>query len=138
MRELFHKRTLRAWYKFTVISGPVGGHRRESPGWPPTSQVLQLRRACVPLNNIHRDVGVSGTPGTQERRGWHQLNSRLAGGDTLVVVVAIDRIGRRWPDTVKSICELRYQGVKVRSLSDAEKEWTPYLEADPGTSSQSC
>ena len=58
----------------------------------PASQELQLRRAGVPLANIHRDVGVSGTTGTQGCQGWHQLDSRLAGGDTLVVV-AIDRIG---------------------------------------------
>ena len=102
------------------------------PGMDPASQELQLRRAGVPLECIHRDVGVSGTTGTQERRGWHRLNGRLAGGDTLVVV-AIDRIGRRWPDTIRSICELRNRGVKVRSLADAEKEWTRYLEADEGS-----
>ena len=98
------------------------------PGMDPASQELQLRRAGVPLDCIHRDVGVSGTTGTQERRGWHRLNGRLSGGDTLVVV-AIDRIGRRWADTIRSICELRDRGVKVRSLADAEKEWTRYLEA---------
>ena len=85
----------------------------------PASQELQLRRAGVPLDHIHRDVGVSGTTGTQERRGWHRLNGRLAGGDTLVVV-AIDRIGRRWPDT-------------IRSLAKAEAQWTLYLEADDGS-----
>ena len=99
----------------------------------PESQELRLRRSGVPWENLFRDVGVSGSTGTQERRGWHRLNGRLAGGDTLVVV-AIDRIGRRWPDIIKSICELRDRGVKVRSLADAEKEWTRYLEADPGTS----
>jgi DNA invertase Pin-like site-specific DNA recombinase len=63
------------------------------PGMDPASQELQLRRAGVPLANIHRDVGISGTTGTQGRQGWHQLDGRLAGGDTLLVV-AIDRIGR--------------------------------------------
>ena len=98
----------------------------------PLSQELQLQRAGVPLNNIHRDVGVSGTTGTQERRDWHRLNGRLAGGDILVVV-AIDRIGRRWPDTIKAICDLRDRGVKVRSLAEAEAQWTKYLEADEGS-----
>ena len=70
--------------------------------------------------------------GTQELRGWHLLNGRLAGGDALVVVT-IDHIGRCWPDTIKSICELRDRGGKVRSLADAEKEWTRYLEADDGS-----
>ena len=98
----------------------------------PASQELQLRRAGVPLDCIHRDVGVSGTTGTQERRGWHRLNGRLAGGDTLVVV-AIDRIGRTWQDVVRSICELRDRCVRIRSLAEAEAQWTKYLEADEGS-----
>ena len=98
----------------------------------PASQELQLRRAGVPLNNIHRDVGVSGSTGTRERRAWHQLNARLAGGDTLVVV-AIDRIGRTWQDTIRSICSLRDRGVKIRSLAEAEAQWTKYLGADEGS-----
>ena len=48
------------------------------PGMDPASQELQLRRAGVPLANIHRDVGVSGT---QERKAWDRLNGRLVGGD---------------------------------------------------------
>ena len=71
----------------------------------------------MPRDHIYRDVGASGSTGTQERRGWHRLNGRLAGRDTLVVV-AIDRIGRRWPDTIRSICELRDLGVKIRSLAE--------------------
>ena len=102
------------------------------PGMDPASQELQLRRAGVSLNNIHRDVGVSGSTGTRERRAWHQLNDRLAGGDTLVVA-AIDRIGRTWQDTVRSICELRDRGVRIRSLAEAEAQWTRYLEADEGS-----
>ena len=95
----------------------------------PASQELQLRRAGVPLSNIHRDVGVSGTTGTQGRQGWHQLDGRLAGGDTLVVVA----IGRTWQDTVRSICELQDRGVRIRSLAEAEAQWAKYLEADEGS-----
>ena len=103
-----------------------------APGMDPASQELQLRRAGVPLENIFRDVGVSGSTGTRDRRGWHRLNSRLAGGDTLVVV-AIDRIGRRWPDTIRSICELRDRGVRIRALAQAEAQWTRYPEAQEGS-----
>ena len=117
----------------------IFGHIRTSrqlqegvPGMDPASQELQLRRAGVPLANLFRDVGVSGSTGTLERKAWHQLDGRLAGGDTLVVA-AIDRIGRRWPDTVRSICELRDRGVKIRSLAEAEAQWTQYLEADEGS-----
>ena len=101
-------------------------------GMDPASQELQLQRVGVPKNNIFRDVGISGTTGTRERKAWHQLNGRLAGGDTLVVV-AIDRIGRRWQDTIRSICELRDRGVKIRSLAESEAQWTQYLEADEGS-----
>ena len=80
----------------------------------PAPQELQLRKAGVPLDHIHRDVGISGSIGTQGRQGWHQLDGRLAGGDTLVVV-AIDRIGRTWQDIVRTICELRDRGVRIRS-----------------------
>ena len=34
------------------------------------------------------------------------------------MVVAIDRIGRTWQDILRSICELRDRGVKIRSLAD--------------------
>ena len=98
----------------------------------PASQELQLRRAGVPLQNIYRDVGVSGSTGTRERRGWHRLNDRLAGGDTLVVVV-IDRIGQFWTDTVQSMVELRDRGVRIRSLAETEAQWTKYLEAQEGS-----
>ena len=101
-------------------------------GMDPDTQERQLRKAGVPQNNIHRDVGISGSTGTRERKAWHQLNGRLAGGDTLVVV-AIDRIGRRWQDTIRSICELRDRGVKIRSLAESEAQWTQYLEADEGS-----
>ena len=103
-----------------------------APGMDPASQELQIRRAGVPRDHIYRDVGVSGSTGTQQRQGWHRLNGRLAGDDTLVVV-AIDRIGRRWSDTIRSICELRDRGVKIRSLAEAEAQWTRYLEADEGS-----
>ena len=98
----------------------------------PESQELRLQRAGVPWENLFRDIGVSGSTGTQERRGWHRLDARLAGGDTLVVV-AIDRIGRTWQDTIRSICSLRDRGVKIRSLAEAEAQWTRYLEADEGS-----
>ena len=59
-------------------------------------------------------------PASQERRGWHRLNGRLAGGD--ILVVDIDRIGRTWQDTVRSICDLGDRGVKIRSLAEAEPQ----------------
>ena len=77
-------------------------------------------------------TSASRAPPASRRRGWRRLDARLAGGDTLVVV-AIDRIGRTWQDTIRSICSLRDRGVKIRSLAKAEAQWTQYLEADEGS-----
>ena len=68
----------------------------------PFSQELRLGE-----DGVYRDIGVSG-------------------GYTLVVV-RIDRTGRRWPDTIRSICELRDREVKIRFLAEAEDQWTQYL-----------
>ena len=62
-------------------------------GSDPAAQAHQLRQEGGPLANIHRAVGVSYTIGTQVRQGWHQLDGRLADGETLVVGF-IDRIGQ--------------------------------------------
>ena len=60
--------------------------------------------------------------GTNSRRAWHSLESQLAQGDTLVVV-SIDRIGRRWLDTMGNIHDLQRRGVRIRSLADNEQSW---------------
>ena len=101
-------------------------------GSDPEAQVLQLRGAGVAPEDIYRDMGVSGSIGTNSRAGWHALNTRLTSGDTLVVA-AIDRIGRRWMDTVNAVRNLRTRGVRIRSLSAAEASWASCLEAGPGT-----
>lgn len=46
------------------------------------------------------------------------------------MVVAIDRIGRTWYDTIRAIASLQERGVKVKSLSPSEAEWSRYLEAE--------
>ena len=99
-------------------------------GSDPETQCQQLLAAGVALSHIYQDVGVSGTFGTNSRRGWHSLDSRLAQGDTLVVV-SIDRIGRRWLDTMGNIHDLQRRGVRIRSLADNEQSWAQYLDADP-------
>ena len=64
----------------------------ELAGCDPQTQRLLLLAAGVALSHIFQDAGTSGT---NSRRGWHSLDPRLGQGDTLVVV-SIDRIGRRW------------------------------------------
>ena len=102
----------------------------ELSGSDPETQRQQLLAAGVALSHIYQDVGVSGTSGTNSRRAWHSLDSRLAQGDTLVVV-SIDRIGRRWLDTMGNIHDLQRRGVRIRSLADNEQSWAQYLDADP-------
>ena len=101
-------------------------------GSDPASQALQLHQDGVPEANIFRDVGVSGGTGTNSRAGWRALNTRLAAADTLVVV-AIDRIGRRWMDTVNTVRDLRTREIRIRSLAQSEVTWVTYLDADPDT-----
>ena len=48
-------------------------------------------------------------------------------------MAAIDRIGRRWMDTVNAVRDLRVRGVKIRFLSAAEASWASCLAADAGT-----
>ena len=86
--------------------------------------------AGVVLSHIYQDVGVSGTSGTNSRRGWHSLDFRLTRGDTLFVMY-IDRIGRRWLDTMGNIHDLQRSGVRTRSLADNERSWAQYLDAEP-------
>ena len=81
--------------------------------------------------NIYRDVGVSGGTGTNSRAGWRALNARLASGD--ILVVGIDRIGRRWMDTVNAVRDLRAREVRIRSLAQTEATWVTYLAAEPDT-----
>ena len=101
-------------------------------GSDPAAQAHQLQQDGVPEANIHRDVGISGGTGTNSRAGWRALDAKLAAGDTLVVV-AIDRIGRRWMDTVNAVRDLRTREVKIRSLAQSEATWVTYLDAEPDT-----
>ena len=48
-----------------------------------------------------------------------------------MVVVSIDRVGRRWLDTMGNIHDLQRRGVRIRSLADNEQSWAQYLDADP-------
>ena len=101
-------------------------------GSDPEAQAHQLLQEGVPEANIYRDLGVSGGTGTNSRAGWRALNARLVSGDVLVVV-AIDRIGRRWMDTVNAVRDLRSREVRIRSLAQSEAAWVTYLAAEPDT-----
>ena len=101
----------------------------ELAGSDPETQRQQMLAAGVALSHIYQDVGVSGTSGTNSRRVWQSLDSRLAQGDTLVV--STDRIGRRWLYTMGNIHDLQRREVRIRNLADNEQSWAQYLDADP-------
>ena len=96
----------------------------------PRPRLTSSARTDVPEANVYRDVGVSGGTGTNSRAGWRALDARLQTGDTLVVVAA-DRIGRSWLNTVNTIRDLRTRGVRIRSLAPDETTWVSWLESDP-------
>ena len=106
--------------------------RTSVAGSDPESQALQLRGAGVDPTNIFRDLAVSGRVGAASREGWHTLDERMEAGDTLTVV-SIDRIGRRWLDTVTALTDLRTRGVRILTLAENEAVWATYLSADPDT-----
>ena len=58
------------------------------------------------------------------------MDQQLAQGDVLVVA-AIDRLGRRYLETMWAIYDLQRRGIRLRSLADSEVQWTKYLDADP-------
>ena len=51
-----------------------------------------------------------------------------------MVVVSIDRIGRRWLDTMGNIHDLQRRAVRIRSLAENEQSWAQYLDVDPDSS----
>ena len=116
-----------------TVYGYIRTSRQRIEGTPesdPEAQAYQLRQNAVPEANVYRDVGVSGGTGTNTRAGWRALAARLQTGDTLVVVAA-DRIGRSWLNTVNTIRDLRTRGVRIRSLAPDETIWVSWLESDP-------
>lgn len=113
--------------------GYIRTSRDQEPGHPgsdPEVQRRQLIDSGVDPARIYADVAVSGvTPGSS-RGQWHLLDQLLALGDVLVVA-AVDRLGRRYLETMWAIYDLQRRGVRLRSLAGNEGEWTRFLDADP-------
>ena len=80
---------------------------------------------------IYIDVAASDAKDYNNRDQWHVLDQRLIKDDVVVVVVAIDHLGRRYLETMWAIYDLQRRGIRLRSLAGNEVEWTRYLDADP-------
>ena len=118
----------------TTVYGYVRTSRRarpDAPGMNPETQERLLLADGVPSAGIYRDVAVSGAAAPTSRPGWSALDAAFDRHDILVVA-AIDRIGRDYLDVVTTLMDLRKRGVRIRSLSDSERDWTKYLEAPNG------
>ena len=116
-----------------TVYGYIRTSRQQEPGQAgsdPETQRDQLRAGGVEPRRIYQDVGVSGATAATSRRAWHKLEAKLVGGD-VVVVVALDRLGRRFGDMVVVVQSLHRRGVRLRSLAPAEAAWASYLDADP-------
>ena len=113
--------------------GYIRTSRDQEPGHPgsdPEVQRRQLADADVEPGRIYADVAVSGATSGNSRGQWHLLDQQLAQGDVLVVA-AVDRLGRRYLETMWAIYDLQRRGVRLRSLAGNEGEWTKFLDADP-------
>ena len=113
--------------------GYIRTSRDQEPGHPgsdPEVQRRQLADAGVEPGRIYADVAVSGATPGNSRAQWHLLDQLLTQGDVLVVA-AVDRLGRRYLETMWAIYDLQRRGVRLRSLAGNEGEWTRFLDADP-------
>ena len=100
------------------------------PGSDPEVQHRQLVHARVEPAHIYADVAASGAKGYNSRDQWHILDQQLTLGGVLVVA-AIDRLGRRYLETMWAIYDLQHRGIRLGSLAGNEVQWTKYLDADP-------
>ena len=94
------------------------------------AQSRQLADAGAEPGRIYADVAVSGATQGSSRGQWHLLDQLLTQGDVLVVA-AVDRLGRCYLETMWAIYDLQRRGVRLRSLAGNEGEWTKFLDADP-------
>ena len=106
----------------------------DRPGMNPDTQRRDLTQAGVPERNIHADIDVSGSAGVATRNGWRSVDSRLKHGDVLVVA-ALDRIGRRSLDVMGKIYDLVNAGsgcVAWPTTRHGRRAWTLTLRAWSG------
>ncbi len=112
--------------------GYIRTSRDQEPGHPgsdPHVQRRQLVEAGVDSAQICADVATPGAKDYNSRDQWHVLDQQLVQDDVLVVA-AIDRLGRRYLETMWAIYDLQRRGVQLRSLAGNEGEWTRLLDAD--------
>ena len=111
--------------------GYIRTSRDQEPGHPgsdPHVQRRQLVEAGVDPAQIYADAATSGAKDYNSRDQWHVLDELLAQGDVLVVA-AIDRLGRRYLETMWAIYDLQRRGIGcgpwLTARSSGPGTWTP-------------
>ena len=89
-------------------------------------QLAALQQAGC--RTIHEDKGVSGT--ISKRPALSRCLAALKSGDTLIVW-KLDRLGRSVRDLITLLDDLKQQGVKFQSLTEAIDTETPTGRAIP-------
>ena len=113
--------------------GYIRTSRDQEPGHPgsdPTSSAASSSRpAWTPRRSTQtsRHRGPRTTTAATSGMSWISSSPRT----TCLVVAAIDRLGRRYLETMWAIYDLQRRGIRLRSLADSEVQWTKYLDADP-------
>lgn len=108
-------------YGRTSIGGDDGSN--------PENQRRSITMNGVEERYIYIDEGSSGTTRASDRREWQILRSRIESGD-VIVVAALDRLGRTIGNTCDLVADLHREGVVVETLADGQKWLNPYLAAD--------
>ena len=82
----------------------------------PETQRRDLLEADVLERNIDADIDISGVAGVATRNAWRSVDAKLAHGDVLVVA-ALDHIGRCSLDVMGKIYDLVNRGVRLCSVA---------------------
>ena len=101
-----------------AIYGNIRTSRDQDPGHPGSDPEVQRRPlvdADVKLGRTYANVAVLGAKSGSSRGQWQFLDRQLAQGDILMEA-AVDRLGRRYLETMWAIYDLQRRGVRLRSL----------------------
>jgi DNA invertase Pin-like site-specific DNA recombinase len=95
------------------------------------NQIIALKDAGVPPENIYCDGGVSGTVKATNRKAFKKIYDMIEAGEVdKLYVYELSRLGRTSSDTLKLFIEIEQKGTNILSLSPNEY-WTQITEV-PG------
>lgn len=88
------------------------------------NQIIALKDAGIPPENIYYDGGVSGTVKATNRKAFKKIYDMIEAGEVdKLYVYELSRLGRTSSDTLKLFIEIEQKGTNILSLSPNEY-WT--------------